>query len=96
MTLTEGAAFVAAGTAIFGVLLHMAVYAYREGRKEERLIAVEKRVEGLPAIEVMLAKFTAEMSGVQGQLTRLQADLKADIAEINHTIRNHLFTRGDK
>jgi hypothetical protein len=83
MNVTELTALVVAGCALIGVLTHIAVYSYREGRKEQRLLVVEEKVKNLPAIEVMLATLGTGLSGVQTRLEALTGDINA--------IRNHLL-----
>lgn len=84
---------IGAFVALFGVVLHAIIYAYREGRKEQRLVAVEQRIEGLPSLEALMASMTAHMEGVKTQVSELKRDLKADVGEINHIIRNHMMAR---
>lgn len=86
---------ITAGVAVFGVILQALVYAYREGQKEQRLKAVEDRVKSLPQLEALTMAINAAMDGLKASVADLKTDLRSDVAEINHVIRTHLFTRGN-
>lgn len=93
MDLALTAGLVLAAVALFGVLLQAVVYAYREGVKEQRLASVEEQVKNLPALAALMATLAADLGALKTQLTDAKVDLKTDIQEINHVIRNHLMAR---
>jgi hypothetical protein len=85
---------VTAIVAVLGVLVQALVYAYREGKKEARLAAVEDRVKNLPQLEALVTAINASIENLKLSVSELKSDIRTDVAEINHTLRNHLFARG--
>lgn len=76
--------------AAIGLVIHVAIYANKEGKKEQRLTAVEDRTKNLPALEVAMATIGSNVANLGGKVDSLKSDIKLDIQEINRTIRECL------
>lgn len=72
-----------AGVGSLGALgVHIVVYAFKEGRKEQRLQAVEEKVKAIGGIETTLASVTATMAALGGKIDDLKSDIREDIASL--------------
>lgn len=69
--------------------VHVVIYANKEGKKEQRLLAVEEKVKSIPSIELTLATVTATMAGLEGKIDSVKSDIRGDIQDL----RNHLLNR---
>jgi hypothetical protein len=70
----------AAALIMLGV--HVVVYANKEGKKDQRLLAVEEKVKTIDGIATTLASVTATMDAVTHKLDDMKSDLRSDIHEL--------------
>lgn len=88
MTLALLFAAVSSCVAVCGLVIHIIAYSYREGRKEQRLTAVEEKVKTISGVEVILATVNANMGALKEQLAEFKADVTRDISEVSETVRS--------
>jgi hypothetical protein len=79
--------------AMVGLIIHIAVYSNKEGKKEQRLAAVEERAKAIPSMEVAMATMAAQVGSLEGKIDGMKTDLKSDIQAINRTILDHFIRR---
>lgn len=77
------------GVSLLGLIAHIATYANKEGKKEQRLQAVEDRVKTLAPLETQMATLTANVGALDRKIDSIKSDIRGDI----HDLRNYLMAR---
>jgi hypothetical protein len=79
---------VAGAVAMVGVIVQALVGAFQAGRRAQRLEraeediqALNRKVEGIGAVQVAIGTLTGTISAIQGQVERLATDVQAALRE---------------
>ena len=74
---TMVAALSACAAVTAGLIVHVILYAYHQGRTDNRLDQVERAQQGLEGVGVLLAALTATVEGLKEAVKRLDAAVEA-------------------
>jgi uncharacterized coiled-coil protein SlyX len=82
-----------AGVALVGLLIHLLVYAHRDGKKEQRLITVETKVAKAEQSETALAVMASEVRHLGEKMAEVQMATGKQFDELKQTIERALPRR---
>lgn len=78
--------------ALVGLIAHIATYANKEGKKEQRLAAVEERVKTLAPLETQMATLTANVGALDSKIDSFKSDIRGDIQDLRNYLMSHRET----
>lgn len=87
MTAVSWVSLIGAGVALAGLALHVVTYAFREGRKDQRLNEVEAKVSKIETTDGGLALVSLEIKHIGERFARYEAESTKKFDELQDTIK---------